>query len=271
MNRTAAVGAFVIGGVLLFAVGLFLIGDRRMLFSDTFEVYAGFTRVSGLQNGAKVRVAGLDAGDVLEIHVPGGPSAKFRVKMRVREDLHPLIRVDSVATIQNDGLVGNKFVQIEAGTDQSPAVAAKGTIRSREPFDLADLLQKMSVTIDTINATLVVVKAEVDDTLSSITDTVTDAQALMKDVGGDVRKIIALSNAVTDDVGQIVAGLRQGRGTVGKLLTDDSLFASAKSIAAQAEQAVANLKEASEQARGRSGGSAGRRRPFKGLTGGTFS
>jgi phospholipid/cholesterol/gamma-HCH transport system substrate-binding protein len=267
VNRTAAVGAFVIGGMLLFAVGLFLIGDRRMLFTDTFEVYAEFTKVSGLQNGAKVRVAGLDAGEVLEIHVPTGPSAKFRVKMRVREDLHPLIRVDSVAAIQNDGLVGNKFMQIEAGTDRSPAVAAKGTIQSREPFDLADLLQKMSVTIDTINTTLVDVKAEVDDALSTISDTVTDAQALMKDVGGDVRKIIALSNAVTDDVGQIVAGLRQGRGTVGKLLTDDSLFASAKSIAAQAEQAVANLKEASEQAKGALADLRGGGGPFKGLTG----
>ena len=39
-TRLAAVGAFVVGGVLLFSVGLFLIGSRRMLFSDTFEIYA---------------------------------------------------------------------------------------------------------------------------------------------------------------------------------------------------------------------------------------
>ena len=31
-TKTKAMGAFVLGGVLLFAVGLFLIGDRRMLF-----------------------------------------------------------------------------------------------------------------------------------------------------------------------------------------------------------------------------------------------
>ena len=53
--------------------------------------------------------------------------------MRVREDLHPLIRVDSVATIQTDGLVGNKFVQIDAGTDQAAIVPAAGTMQSREP------------------------------------------------------------------------------------------------------------------------------------------
>src|SRR4030042_971294 len=49
--RIAAVGAFVIGGILLFAVGLFLIGDRRMLFEENFEVYAEFAHIAGLQKG----------------------------------------------------------------------------------------------------------------------------------------------------------------------------------------------------------------------------
>ena len=150
-TRAAAVGAFVIGGLALFAVGLFMIGNRRMLFQDSFEVYAEFLKIAGLESGATVRVAGLDAGEVVSIHVPKGPTLPFRVRLRVREDLRPLIRLDSVASIQNDGLVGNKFVQVEAGTDQSPIAPEGGTIRSREPFDLADVLQRMSDTIDTVN------------------------------------------------------------------------------------------------------------------------
>src|SRR4051812_25292586 len=134
--KAAAVGAFVVAGILLFAAGIFLIGDRRMLFSRTFEVYTEFANIAGLEEGAKVRVAGMDAGEVETIHVPPGPSAPFRVKLRVREDLHPIIRVDSVATIQTDGLVGNKFVQVEAGTDQAQTAPPGGTIHSREPFDL---------------------------------------------------------------------------------------------------------------------------------------
>src|ERR687891_2346677 len=115
-NKAAAVGAFVIVGVLLFGTGLFLIGDRRMIFEEHFEVYAEFSKISGLQNGATVRVAGMDAGEVETIHVPKGPASPFRVKLRVREALHPLIRLDSVASIQSDGLVGNKFVQVETSS-----------------------------------------------------------------------------------------------------------------------------------------------------------
>jgi hypothetical protein len=51
-TRLAAVGAFVVGGVLLFAVGLFLIGSRRMLFSDTVELYAEFSQIAALDYGA---------------------------------------------------------------------------------------------------------------------------------------------------------------------------------------------------------------------------
>src|SRR5918994_6367008 len=94
-TRVAAVGAFVLGGILLFAVGLFLIGDRRMLFEDNFDVYAEFSQIAGLQKGATVRVAGMDAGEVETIHIPAGPAQPFRVKLRIRNDLRPLIRTDS--------------------------------------------------------------------------------------------------------------------------------------------------------------------------------
>src|SRR5262245_634800 len=223
-NRLAAVGLFVIGGILLFAAGLFLIGDRRRLFTDTFHVYAEFKQVAALDSGAKVRVSGVDAGEVEEIRVPPGPSGRFRVRMRVRSDLGPLIRTDSIASIQNDGLVGNKFVQIQTGTDAAPQVTDQGTILSREPFDIADLMLTMSETLGTVNTMLSEVQQGVDQALSAVTATATDAQGLMKDMGGEVRTLLASANRVSADVNTIVAQVRQGRGTLGKLLNDDSVY-----------------------------------------------
>ena len=259
--------AFVIGGLLLFAAGLFLIGDRRMLFTDTFEVYAEFRELAALDNGAKVRVSGIDAGEVEQIDVPRGPSGRFRVRMRVREDLHALIRQDSVASIQNDGLVGNKFVQIQTGTDASPEIADKGTIQSREPFDIADLMQAMNETIATVNTMLVDVKKNVDEALASISTTAQDAQVLMKEMGGEVRTILAATQKVGADLQAIVGNVRQGRGTVGRLLNDDSLYASVKSIATDAQKAMATVREASQDAREAIADFRGDKGPVKGLTG----
>lgn len=266
-TRAIGVGAFVIGGLLLFSVGLFLIGDRRMFFSKTFEVRSEFARISGLQTGAKVRVAGLDAGEVKEIHVPAGPRAKFVIVMRVRDDVRPIVRADSVASIQNDGLVGNKFVQIEAGTEAAAVVPDGGTIKGAEPFDFADLLQRMSTTIDTVNETIVTVRGEVDTALASISDTAASAQELVTDVGQDVRAIATAGRKAADDVNVIVANLRDGRGTIGKLLTDDALFRQAREIADQAQKAVANVREASENAKAAIADFRGAGGPVKGITG----
>ena len=266
-NRFAAVGAFVILGLALFAVGLFFIGNRRMLFSDTFEVNAEFKEIAGLQNGAIVRVAGMNAGEVEAIHLPASPSARFRVSLRVRQDLHPLIRLDSVASIQNDGLVGNKFVQVESGTDQSPEVPERGTIRSEEPFDLAEMFKRMNETIDLITVSITDVKAGVNEALKAVSTTATEAQTLITDLGGELRAVTASSRRVADDIQVVVAGVRQGRGSLGKLVNDDALYQHAKAIAAEAERAVANLREASENAKNAIAGFRGDQGPVRGVIG----
>ena len=266
-ERLAAVGAFVIGGLVLFAAGLFLIGDRRMLFTDTFRVYAEFKQLAALDTGAKVRVAGVDAGEVEEIRVPPGPSGRFRVRMRVRSDLRPLIRVDSIALIQNDGLVGNKFVQIQTGTDAAPAVGDDGTIQSREPFDIADLMVAMSDTLATVNTMLVQVRRGVDEALGAVTATASDAQRLMRDMGREVRTILASADTVSKDLQIIISNVRDGRGTFGKLLNDDAMYATVKSMVGDAEKAVATVRQASEDARAAIAELRGDKGPVKGLTG----
>jgi phospholipid/cholesterol/gamma-HCH transport system substrate-binding protein len=266
-NRLAAVGAFVIGGILLFAVGLFLIGDRRMLFGNTFQVFAEFSSIAGLDAGATVRVGGMQAGEVELISVPTGPAGRFRVRMRVRNDLRPLIRENSVASIQNDGLVGNKFVQIEAGTEQSAVIGDGGTIQSKEPFDITHLMDRLSDTIKTVHETIVEVRVEVDEALQSISDTARTAEGLIDDVGRDARAIMTVGHRVSKDLETIVAGVRDGRGTVGQLFTDDTLYERAKSIAAEAERVMANVRQATEEARAVVADLRDEDGPVKGLTG----
>jgi phospholipid/cholesterol/gamma-HCH transport system substrate-binding protein len=248
-TRLAAVGAFVIGGLVLFAVGLFFIGERRMLFGNTFIVFAEFREIASLDNGASVRVAGMQAGEVETIEVPPGPAARFRVRMRVRNDLHPLVRLDSVASIQTDGLVGNKFVQIESGTEQSALLPEGGTIRSREPMEIADMMEKVRDTVETVNATVHEIRTGVDEALTAITEAAEGAHVLVDEVGRDARAILTVGERVSKDLESIVAGVREGKGTVGQLLTDDELFRRAKAIAAEAERTMANVRQATEEAR----------------------
>ena len=266
-NRTVAVGAFVIGGLLLFAVGLYLIGNRRMMFSDTVQIYAEYSRIAGLQPGAIVRVAGLDAGEVEQVSIPTSPSAKFRVRLRIREDVHHLIRYDSIASIQNDGLVGNKFVQVEAGTEGAAQVPPGGTISGAEPVDLGQMLQKMNETVDMVTVMIKDVKTGVDEALTAVTATAVDAQALMKDPGNEIRAITDSTQRLAGDLQGIVAGIRSGRGSIGKLLNDDEFYERMKSIAGEAEKVMLDLRTAAATAKDAINDFRGEGGPLRGVMG----
>jgi phospholipid/cholesterol/gamma-HCH transport system substrate-binding protein len=100
-----------------------------------------------------------------------------------------------------------------------------------------------------------------------VTVTAQSAESLVKDVGKDVRAISAAGQRITSDMSAIVANVRAGRGSVGRLLNDDTLYKQARDISEQAQKAVANLREASEQAKAAIADFRGNGGPMKGITG----
>lgn len=248
-SRLAATGAFVLGGLALFAVGLFMIGERRELFAEKFTIYTEFAGLSGLQPGAPVRVSGMTAGEVKDIKVPRSPSAKFRVELEVRERLHGLVRSDSIASIQTEGLVGGIFLSIGTGTEQSPPAPEKSTIPSREPFQMADLLQQMSETVGLVNDTVSQLRGDLETTVKTIAETAQHADELIETVAPDVAAMSKSGRLIAANIDGIVKDMRAGRGTIGKLMNDDDLYKRAQSIARQAEETIANVKQAAEEAK----------------------
>src|ERR1700760_1995349 len=108
MNRPLIVGSFIVAGLALFAAGLFMIGNRHEAFARHTEFYVEFSDLSGIAKGAKVQVAGMDAGEVIDVRVPASPAEKFRVRLRINERLRGLVRTDSLVIVDTEGVVGNK-------------------------------------------------------------------------------------------------------------------------------------------------------------------
>ncbi len=248
-SRVVGAGAFVVVGALLFTAALFMIGERRMLFERRFTVYTEFARLGQLQPGAVVRVAGLDAGEVKDIAIPASPAGKFRVRMEVREDLHHLLRADSNATPQTEGLVGAIFLNVAPGTEQSPEVPAGGTIPGRDPFEFADLLQQASTSISLVTQTVEALRGDAQVAVKQIALTAEDAHALVEGLRPSLVAMARDGQQISSDTREIVAALNQGQGTIGKLIHDDTLYKQALAIADQAQAVVANAREVSNEAR----------------------
>jgi phospholipid/cholesterol/gamma-HCH transport system substrate-binding protein len=244
--RLAGVGVFVLGGLVLFSIGLFMIGDRQMAFAKKFTVYTEFKRITGLQPGAIVRVSGAKAGSIKQILPPQSPNGKFRVRLEITEDLHQLVRTDSLATIETEGLVGGSYLGIGMGTDAAAPVAPDATIAGKEPFEISDLMQQMGDTIKKVNDTIDVMQDDVQRGIVAIADTAETAHALINDVSGDLKQMASAGKTIASDAARITEGIRNGNGTIGKLVNDDELYKRLASISKQAEEIAAGTKQVIE-------------------------
>src|SRR5215813_7201174 len=260
-NKNVSVGLFVVGGLLLFGAGMFLIGDRRQAFGGHVEYYSEFVNLAGLSNGAKVRVGGMDAGEVLSIDVPGTPSSRFRVRWRIGTKLGGLVRADSVATIDTEGVVGGTYLSVRPGSPRAKQAAAFATIPSREPTELSELLTRGTGLLNDAQTMLNAVGGKLGGTLDAVTATVSNvneiavglkqghgaAGMLLRDdaLANQVRHTIA---ATSSGVDEMLAGVRAGRGPAGMLLRDEAVAGQIRDALKNARQATADLGHASRQA-----------------------
>jgi phospholipid/cholesterol/gamma-HCH transport system substrate-binding protein len=139
-RRYLAVGIFIIAGLTLFALGIFLVGSRHEAFSRHVLLYTEFADLDGIAKGSKVQVAGMDAGQVTRLEVPSSPSGHFRVQMKVDEQLHGLVRTDSVVTVDTEGVVGDTFLTIHSGSPNAAIAQADSVLQSKPPVTMSDLL-----------------------------------------------------------------------------------------------------------------------------------
>ena len=231
-NKNLLVGTFVLAGLVLFMAGLFLIGNRHEAFAQHVDYYADFTNLSGLSKGSKVQVAGMDAGQVLDVAVPASPEARFRVKLRISENLQGLVRTDSLATIGTQGVVGETFLLIHPGSSQAPAATPLSVLPSKEPIDLAALLDQGQGLVTDVDGA------------------VKDADGLLKTTGGQLGSTLANANTALVNVNDLVVGLKQGHGAAGMLLQDPVLATQIRQTLSNVQQASSNLGQVTDKANG---------------------
>ena len=222
-NRNITVGIFVAAGVSLFTFGIFLIGNQQKAFARHFDVYTEFANLDGVAKGAKVRVAGMDAGEVVDIGVPDRPPAKFRLKLSIEQRLHILVRTDSVVTIATEGVVGDKFLLVHSGGQLTSEATSRTTLPSEEPLDLSDLMEKSAGMLK-------------------------DASGLMKQAGGKLNGALDAITTTVNNADDVVIGLKEGKGPAGMLLRDEGTAERIRQTVENARQATDALNHASTQA-----------------------
>jgi phospholipid/cholesterol/gamma-HCH transport system substrate-binding protein len=219
-RRYLPVGIFIIASMALFALGIFLVGNRHEAFSRHVLLYTEFADLDGIAKGSKVQVAGMDAGQVTRIEVPRSPSGHFRVQMKVDEQLHGLVRTDSVVTIDTEGVVGDTFLTIHSGSPNAAIAQADSVLQSKPPVTMSDLLTHG---LGIMN----------------------DADATIKQVGGKLNVALEGVNGAVGNANDLLVGLKEGRGAAGMLLRDEKVAGQIRETMSNVQSTTSNLNQAS--------------------------
>lgn len=140
----------VLGGSL---TGLFAIGSRYAPWNDTFDLRVGFKQIRGVEVGTRVRVQGVDAGEVVAVDPPDGPGGKVVLTLRLdhgRLRSRSLIRADATAQIASEGMVGGKVIEIDPGTAAATPVGSGAEIASVPTVELSDAMAQAGRLLGTL-------------------------------------------------------------------------------------------------------------------------
>jgi phospholipid/cholesterol/gamma-HCH transport system substrate-binding protein len=146
-SQKIRIGLFTFLGLALLVFAIFFIGNKRNLFSSTFNVYGTFRNVSGLQIGNNVRFAGINVGVVQNISIVNDSTA--RVDLTLNNEVKKFVKKDAKIAIGSDGLMGDKLIVISPGGVNSTEEVQNGNqLASVNPVDVDKIIAKMTKVID---------------------------------------------------------------------------------------------------------------------------
>ena len=142
------VGVFVIAALLILGGLAVRAGDFYM--KPGYTVRLLFGAISGVDVGSPVRLAGVNVGEVKEIHVNRDTQGKTQVEVDVLINQGVYIEEDARVRIDSLGFLGEKYIEIFPGTAVDKLLANNGTLAGQGQRGMEDMVDSGGRLIQTL-------------------------------------------------------------------------------------------------------------------------
>lgn len=218
-NNTWKLGMFVIVGISVFVVTIYLIGKSQNLFGSTFTLNTKFKNVSGLTVGNNVRFSGINVGTVDDIQFVSDTSVV--VTLIVKDDVQKFIKVDATASIGSDGLMGDKVLTISPGRGSDKIIADNASIRSNEAIEMEDLMKGVKISVDNagvITNQLAQFTSKMNNNNGALSKLIAD-----QNVGLSLEKTLLNLESSSNEFSTFTKKMNNKNGILSKLVNDEKL------------------------------------------------
>jgi phospholipid/cholesterol/gamma-HCH transport system substrate-binding protein len=236
-------GIFVLAGMLVLILALYLIGRDSNLFGRNFELRARFENVQGLTAGNNVRYSGIQVGTVKKVKILN--DTLIEITLLIDEKMKPYIHKTDVVSISTDGLMGNKLINITPAKEGAP-LAEKGDILVTKKITGTEAMLE---TLDKTNNNLALISENIKLTIDRINNssalwTILDDPTLPVSLRAsmtNIRNATSHADEMVTDLQQIIGDVKQGKGSLGTILTDTA-------IAWNLKEAITKIQQVGENA-----------------------
>jgi phospholipid/cholesterol/gamma-HCH transport system substrate-binding protein len=266
------VGLFVLVGLSVLAAGIFYVTGAGTI-GPKYRLITYLPEVSGLANGAPVRLDGVEVGNVESIRLAPRIPGKIRdrnrnieVVMRVGKHYENDILTDSAASLVTEGLLGNRYVNISLGVTGIPLKDGQEVPGTEEKAmkevveRSADMLGNLQALSENVQELINGVKAGKgslgklltdDQAYNHLNNLLSRGDAMLANIQagqGSLGKLVAsdeMYNKVDkglDNVNVILTDVRSQKGTIGKLLYDPSLYDEAKQAISNGNAVIGDVR-----------------------------
>jgi len=216
-NREIKVGLFVFIAFVLLSVIVFSISDFYTLRPRyTYGITVQFGFANGVQEGAPVRLAGVEVGEVQAVRVRADDvSQRTLAELDIRLARDARVEKDAVATINTLGFIGEKYLEIVPGTPGADLLKEGGVLTGKDSVPAEKLVEsgyeaaeELKLAVASLNQILgdPETRVHLKETLANSSEATAELTELMRRANVVMAKVSA------------------GEGTVGKLLMDQGMY-----------------------------------------------
>lgn len=216
------VGLLVVIALVLLVVGILIIGNQNNLFRRMNRYVVQFEDIKGLQDGSPVQLNGVAVGRVEQVALSPDPAHRsIAVRIAVDRRYASLVRDDTQVRIKTLGLLGDKFVEITAGSAKAAQVDNGGELKAGHQPDVDALLDSSGDLVDNV--------VHISAVLAKILDRVERGEGVLGELMGPVpesEKNISLAHSLKQAsiaLDRITLAVQDGKSPVARLLLDQNM------------------------------------------------
>jgi len=241
LTMEVVVGAFMV--MVLLGMGYFtiILSKENIFTSDRHKIEVVFKNIMGLSKGDRVVVRGMAIGKVNGFHLkPDG----VHVHATLEQSLN--LRTNYTVSVVTASVLGGRYLEVNEGSADCPEVGMNTVLHGQDPFDL---VADAAVMINSLKNGLT--EGEIVENLKKTMAEIREIADRLSAGKGTLGKLLSEDDKLYNDLADTVASLKnvttrmdKGEGTLGKLLSaDDKLYDDLSDSVASLKNITASIEK----------------------------